>query len=131
LPAPMFLDQTRAAARIAARLRRVGTDENMHFAVRRNSQHPEAESSAEIAKARIALASFSARRQARREPDFVAGWRAIDGLQHEFKIEVELQLADHDDGREVRAESDEIAMAYFPFDGKTEAFEELFDRLIE
>ena len=46
-----------------------------------------------------------------RKPNLIAGSGAVDTLQHELKIEGELELADHDDRRLVAAQRDQITAA--------------------
>ena len=96
-----------------------------------DAEHAEAKLAAQIAKAGVALAPLAAARKPRGEPDLVASAGAIHPLQHEFKIERELQFADDDDRRIVRAQPNEVAAADFAFDGEAEAFEEAFDGQIE
>ena len=64
-------------------------------------------------------------------PYLVAGGGAIHGLEHQFKIEAELQLANDDDRRLAFRNGEEIAAADLAFHGEAEAFEERLDRQIE
>ncbi len=103
----------------------------MDFAVRRDAEEPEAETPAQVAETRIALAPLAAARKPRGEPDFVAHPGPVDALQHEVEGERQLQLADDNDRRIALAEADEIAAADFAFDGIAEAFQMALDRKIK
>ena len=131
LAAAMFVDETRTAARVVTRARRGRADQELHFAVLGNAEQSESEPAAQIAEPRVALATLAARRQARRQPDLVAGGGAVDALQHEFQVEREFQFADDHQRRAVRAERDDIAAADLPLDEEAEGLEESLDRKIE
>jgi hypothetical protein len=127
----MFVDQARAPARIASRRDGAGADQNLDLPGFGDAEHAEAETAAQIAKTRVALAALAAVRQPRRQPDLVAGAGAVNALKDEFEIEGEFQLADHHDRRIVGAKGDKVAAADFSFDGEAKAFEKAFDRQIE
>ena len=94
-------------------------------------EHAETEPAAQIAIARVALASLAARRHFCRQPDLVGGAGAIDRLQDQFQIEGKLQFADHHDRRIVAAERHQIAAADLALDREAELFEEAFDGQIK
>ena len=94
-------------------------------------EHAKAEPAAEIAIARVALASLAARGHSGGKPDLVAGAGAIDRLQHQFKIEGKLQFADHHDRRIVAAQRHKVAAADLALDREAEVFEEAFDGQIK
>src|SRR5436853_1059023 len=113
----MLGHQTGAALGIPARMPRLRLNQDIDLTVRRYRQQSKSEHPAELQDAGITLATSSlAERNG--EPHFVARRHAIDGLQHQFKIETELELSDHDQRRLVAAQRDEIAAADFAFDMK-------------
>src|SRR6266700_3909530 len=59
-PPPVFVEQARAAPRIAARPPGAGLDQHLHAAARRDAEKPEAQQPAELAHAWIALAAAAA-----------------------------------------------------------------------
>ena len=85
-------------------------------------EQAEPQETAELVHARIAQASATPCRT-HRKPDLVAGSRSIHPLQHEFKTERQLELADHDDRRLVSTERDQITAADFALDREAERFE--------
>ena len=127
----MFGDKARSLPGVAVRTCGGWFDNHLDIAGVGDREHAKAEPSAEIAVACIAFAALAARRHFGGEPDLVASAGAIHPLQHEFKIERELQFADDDDRRFVPAERNQVAAADFAFDGEAEAFEEVFDGQIE
>ncbi len=94
-------------------------------------EHAETEPPAQIAVAGVAFAALAARREFCRQPHLVCGSGPIDRLQDQFEIERLLEFADHHDRRLIAAQRDEVAAADFALDGKTELFEEAFDREIK
>ena len=121
----MFIDEARAAFRIAARPPGTRLDQHLDAAGRGHAEQAETQKPAQLAHARIALAA-GARRRAHRKPDLVAGRGAVDALQHEFEVEAELQLADHDDAAARPPQRDQVTAADFAFHVETEAFEKTF-----
>ena len=65
------------------------------------------------------------------KPDLVAGSRAIYPLQHEFKTEGQLELADHHDRRLLSAQGDEIAPADLTLDREAACFEIALHRCVK
>jgi hypothetical protein len=57
------------------------------------------------------------------KPNLVAGSRAVYALQHQFKTEGQLELADHHDRRVFSTQGDEIAPPTSPLTGEAEPFE--------
>src|SRR5260370_24570103 len=112
----MFGDQARALFGIAARGCRGRLDDHLDIAGAGDREHAEAEPAAEIAIARVALASLAAHGHFGGKPDLVAGTGAVDRLQKQLKIEGELEFANHDDWRLVAAERHEVAAAGFALD---------------
>jgi len=127
----MLLDETGSAAGILARHRRSGTQQHVNFAIRPHSEQPETEPSAKVAKPRVVFTPLLARRKASGEPNFVACGGAIDTLQNELEIEGQLELADHDHGRIIAPQREQIAASDLTFDNEAEPFEEGLDRSIE
>jgi hypothetical protein len=72
-----------------------------------------------------------ARRKASGEPNFVACGSAIDPLQNELEVERQLELADHDDGRIIAPQRQQVAASDLTFDNEAESLEEGLDRAIE
>ena len=126
----MFIDEARATFRIAARTPGPRLDQHLDAAGRGHAEKSETQEPAQLAHARIALAA-GARGRAHRKPDLVAGRGAVDTLQHEFEVEAELQLADHDDGRLVRPQRDQLTAADFALHVESEAFEKAFHGGVE
>src|SRR6478752_3471847 len=108
------------------------TRRDRRFGSRRGRHGPGSTSTSTrpVADARIAL-SAGARRRAHREPDLIASRGAVDALEHELEVEAELQLADHDERRFVRAQGDQVAAADLAFDVESEAFEKALHRDVE
>jgi hypothetical protein len=126
----VFLDETGSAAGIPARHRRAGTHQHVNRAIRLHSEQAEAEPSAKVAKPCVVFTPLRARRKASGEPNFVACDGAIDTLQNELEVEGQLELADHDDGRIIAPQREQIA-ADLTFDNEAEPFEEGLDGSIE
>jgi hypothetical protein len=131
LSAAMFLDETGSAARILARHRRSWAHQHVNLAIRSHSEQPETKPSAKVAKPRVVLTPFLARRKSSGEPNFVACGSAINPLQNELEVESQLKLADHDDWWLIAPQRQEIAASDLTFDNEAEPFEEGLDRSIE
>ena len=129
-PSPVLLDDTRAAAKIAARHHSFGSHDNVHGASLGHRQQAKPEPPAKLANPRVAFASASPR-GSHSKPDFVADIRPVDALQDEIEVEGKLQFTNHDDGRAALRDSDKIATANLPFYVEAKVFQELFDRRIE
>ena len=130
-PALVFFDETGPAPRIFARHRRGWTNQHLDFPVRQYPEQAKTEPSTEVAKSGVAFTPFPARREAGGQPNFVAGVRAVDPLQHELEIESQLELTDHDDRRVVALQRYQITAADLALDDEAEPFEEGFDRPIK
>jgi len=117
--------------RVAAWAGRGRRDNHLDIARLGDRKHAKAEPAAEIAIARVALASLATLRQSGGEPDFVTGGRAIDRLQNQFEVEGKLQFADHHDRGIVAAQRDKVAAADFALDREAELLEETFDGQIK
>jgi hypothetical protein len=120
----VFLDKTGSAAGIPARHRRGGTHQHVNLAIRRHSEQAETEPSAKVAEPCVAFTPFATRRKASGEPNFVACGGPIDTLQNELEVEGQLELADHDDGRIIAPQREQIAASDLTFDNEAEPFEE-------
>src|SRR4051794_3508608 len=127
LAALMFGNEARASLRFAARRRRGRLHQHFDLAALGDAKHAEAEATAEIAIARIALTSLAARRHSCGDPDFVSRRCAIDRLQDQLKVKGELELADHYNRRIAGAEAHEIAVADLALHREAELFEKAFD----
>src|SRR6185312_10643791 len=127
----VLVDEARAAPMVAARLPRAGLDQDVDPALLGDAEQAEAQQAAELAHARIALAPAPLGRAAHGEPHFVAGRRAIDGLQHELEIEAELELADDDERRAVAMERHDIAAAHLALHRKAALLQEALHGQIE
>ena len=101
------------------------------LAIRPYSEQAETEPSAKVPKPCIVFTPLRARRKASGEPYFVACGSAIDTLQNELEVEGQLELADHDDGRIIAPQREQIAASDFTFNNEAEPFEEGLDRPIE
>ena len=121
--APMLLDEPRAALGVLAGHRRDGADDNLDLALGADAEHAEAETAAEVAEARIALAASPLGGESCGEPDLVSRARAVDRLQHELQTERKLQLADHHHRRFVALEPDKIAAADLALAGVAESLQ--------
>jgi hypothetical protein len=130
-PFAMLLDELRPAPSILAGHWRNWGDDDRDLAARRDPEHTETQSSAEVAKTHIAFATVPPGRQPRCDPDFVSRRCSIDRLKNELEIEGELQFANYDQWRFASFERYEIAAAHFPFDQETKVFEEALDGQIE
>ena len=62
-----------------------------------DGEKAEAQKSAELLYPRVVLPTATPPGGADREPNFVAGGRAINGLKHQFEREGLFHLADHDE----------------------------------
>lgn len=62
----------------------------------------------------VGLAGDGPPRHTHRKPDLVAGRDSIQALQHRFKIEGQLELADHPDRWVISAQRDQITAAASP-----------------
>src|SRR3954452_1841514 len=129
-PPTVFIDQARPAFWIAPRPPWTGLHQHLDTTGGGHAEQAETQKPAQLAHARIALAA-SAHRRAHCEPDLVASRRAVDALEHKLEVEAELQLADHDERRFVRAQGDQVAAADFAFDVESEAFEKALHRDVE
>src|SRR6185436_7786932 len=129
-PPPVLIDQPRSAFWIAPRPPWTWLHQHLDTAGGGHAEQAETQKPAQLAHARIALAA-GARRRAHREPDLVASRGAVDALEHELEVEAELQLADHDQRRFVRAQGHQVAAADFAFDVESEAFEKALHRDVE
>src|SRR6478609_1064320 len=129
-PPPVLIDQARSAFWIAPRPPWTGLHQHLDTAGGGHAEQAETQKPAQLAHARIAL-SAGARRRAHREPDLVASRGAVDALEHELEVEAELQLADYDERRFVRAQGHQVAAADFAFDVESEAFEKALHRDVE
>src|SRR6476659_432179 len=95
----MLSDQARALLGVAARACGGRLDDDLYAASAGDREHAKAEPAAKIAITRVALASLAAHGHFGGKPDLVAGSGAVDRLQNQFKIEGELEFANHDDWR--------------------------------
>ena len=127
----MLLDETGSAAGILARHRRSRTHQHVNLAIRAHSEQAETEPSAKVPKPHVVFTPLRARRKASGKPNFVACGSAIDPLQNELEVEGQFELANHDGGRIVAPQRQQIATPDFTFDNETEPFEEGLDRPIE
>lgn len=91
-------------------------------------QQSETKQPAELTHPGIAFPSAPLAGGANRQPNFIAGSRSVNGLQHKFQIECNLQFADDDGGRGTFMQSNEIAAAYFALHLEAKAFEETLHR---
>ena len=119
-----------SASRILAGTPRSGLDQHLNESRGRHPEQAEPQETAELVHARIAQASTTPGRT-HRKPDLVAGSRSIYPLQHEFKTERQLELANHHDRRLVSTQRDQITAADFALDRKAERFEIALHRRIK
>jgi len=131
LAAAMFADQARAFFRVAPRVRGRRRDQDFNVAARGDGEHAKTEASAQIAVAGVALTTLATRRHFCRQPNLVAGAGAVDRLQQQFKIEGQLQFADHNDRWIAAAQAHQIATANLALDDEAALFQEAFDGQIQ
>lgn len=121
--------------RLASRRGRHGTGptSTSTLPLGRHADEAEAEQAAELAHARIVLATATATasRGTHRKPDLVTRSGAVHGLQDEIEGEGQFQLPDHDGGGLLAVERDQVAAAHFAFDLEAELLEEALDRRIK
>jgi len=77
------------------------------------------------------LATAAAYRCAYGQPNFIAGRRPIDALQHQIKIEPEFQLPDDYYWRRPILKCDEIAAADLALHLKSQVLQEAFHRKVK
>ena len=124
------MDKPSAAARILAGAPRSGLDQHFNKSGGRHPEQAEPQETAELVHARIAQASTTPGRT-HSKPDLVAGSRSIHPLQHEFKTERQLELANHNDRRLVSTQRNQITAADFALDREAEHFEIALHRRIK
>jgi hypothetical protein len=85
---------------------------HIHPALASDCKKAKAEESTELFHAGVILPAASPFGGADREPDLIAGGRAINGLKDQFEREALLHLADHDDFGQAIGKGYEIAAAH-------------------
>jgi hypothetical protein len=114
LPPTMLLDDARTSFGVAPRLPWRRLRHYVNPTLGGDSEKAKAEKSAELFHTGVILPAPSPFGGADREPNLIAGGRAINGLKDQFQREALLHLADHDDFGQAIGKRHEIAAAYLP-----------------
>jgi hypothetical protein len=115
---------------VSPRTPRAGLDQHLDRSGRCHGQQSEPQQPAQLAHPWIAFPAAPATGGANRQPDLVAYRRAVHGLQHQFEVEADLQLADDDRHRSALMQRHQVAAAYLALHLEAEIFEETLDRQI-
>ena len=93
----MLFYQSRPPAWISTCLPWPRGNEDVDVPGRRDAKQAKAKHAAKLSHAGICFAPPATCGKANGEPYFVAGTHSLDALEHELKVEAELQLPDYDD----------------------------------
>ena len=127
----MFLDELGAPFGITPRSPRCRFHEQVDATRPGNAQQAETKQPAKLAHATIVFPPSGAFGSSDGQPNLIARSQAINALKQEIEIKAELQLANHDHGRCIAPQGDEIAAANLALDLEAKLFEIAFDRQIE
>ena len=103
------------------------TDDDLDIAGLGHTEHSEAETSAKISEASIALAPISPARGSSCEPHLIAHCRSVDRLQDKFEVEAELHLSNNNKRWVKALKRDHVTAANFALYGEPKALEKSFD----
>jgi len=120
----MLINKLRSPLGISAWSPSAGLHQQVYATRPRHTEQAEPKEPAQLPYSRIMLATAAADRCAYGQPNFIAGCRAINALQHQIEIEPEFQLADDDHWRRPILQRDEIAAADFTFHVKSQNLQE-------
>jgi|SoiMethySBSTD1v2_1073268.scaffolds.fasta_scaffold350227_1 hypothetical protein len=127
----VFGDDRGPAPRVTPRPPGHRLDDDVDPARSRHGQKAKAKEAAQLFDARVVLASATSARGAHRQPDFIAGRRAIDRLQDKIEREGQFQLTDDDGDRLALPKGNQITAADLALDVEAEPFEEALNREIK
>jgi hypothetical protein len=108
----MLLDDARAPLGVAPRLPWRWLRHHIDPALAGDCEKAKAEESTELFHADVILPAAPPFGDADREPDLIAGGRAINGLKDQFQCEALLHLADHDEFGQAVGKGHKIAAAH-------------------
>ena len=126
----MAMAERRRGFRIAARRQGGRAEKNIDSARLGHAEQAKPKPPAEIAEARVAFTPLAAGRWAGSQPNLVAELGPVDALKNEFERGGELQFPNHDQGRVIPAQGDNIATAELTLHDIAKTFEKVFDRKI-